>query len=282
MKDIKRTLLGISPMRMKPRLGKVVIALLFTAAAITCSLTMWAGPSGDERTLDIAETPTDGSAIGVVGADPTDPLGGGPPPPTIVPPFDVDYSSFIVGSVPGVPMRYGGLTLKYDDPNTLLIGGGAGDANGRIYQIGVTRDADMHISGFSGMATLYPSAGSTIGQYNSGGVVFGPDNVLFVTRYPGNELEQSRLGSIAPDKVIDLTPIGVSGTGCSIGFVPPGFPGAGSMKIIAWSSDGWYHCDFVPDGNGTFNVISAILRANFGSRARRHCFCATRLTGIAR
>ena len=169
-----------------------------------------------------------------------------------------------MGSVPGVPTRYGGLTLKYDDPNTLLIGGGAGDSSGRIYQIAVTRDADMHISGFSGMATLYPSAGSTIGQFNSGGVVFGPDNVLFVARYPANELEQSRLGSIAPDKVIDLTPIGVSGTGCSIGFVPPGFPGAGSMKITAWSSGGWYHCDFAPDGNGTFNIVSAILRENFG------------------
>src|SRR4029077_6230863 len=97
-----------------------------------------------------------------------------------------------------------------------------------------------------------------------GGVTFGPDNVLFVTRYPANQLEQSKPGSIAPDKVVDLTPLGVAGSVGSIGFVPPGFPGAGSMKIVSYADNGWYHCDFVPDGNGTFNVISAIRRANVG------------------
>ena len=88
--------------------------------------------------------------------------------------------------------------------------------------------------------------------------------MLFVTRYPANQLEQSKPGSIAPDKVIDLTPLGVTGSVGSIGFVPPGFPGAGSMKIVSYGDNGWYHCDFVPDGNGTFNVISAIRRANVG------------------
>ena len=103
---MKQTLLGISPMRMKLRLGKVAIALLFTAAVTTCSLTMWASPSLHGRALDAAETLTNSKAFSVVGADPRlHPLGGEPPPPTIVPPFDVDYSSFIVGSVPGVPTR---------------------------------------------------------------------------------------------------------------------------------------------------------------------------------
>jgi hypothetical protein len=58
MKDIKRTLLGISPTRVKRRLGKVAIALLFTTAAVTCSLTIWASPSVHGRALEIAETPT--------------------------------------------------------------------------------------------------------------------------------------------------------------------------------------------------------------------------------
>ena len=108
---------------------------------------------------------------------------------------------------------------------------------------------------------MYPNNGSTIGQYNDGGVVFGPDNVLFVTRYPANQLEQSKPGSIAPDKVIDLTPLGVAGAGGSIGFVPPGFPGAGSMKIASYGGNAWYHCEFSPDGNGTFNITSVSLRA---------------------
>ena len=85
---------------------------------------------------------------------------------------------------------------------------------------------------------------------------------------------------MAPDKVIDLAPLGVTGSGGSIGFVPPGFPGAGSMKLVSWGGGGWYHCEFAPDGNGTFNITSASLRATV-RRARRHCFCATRFTGIS-
>jgi hypothetical protein len=64
------------------------------------------------------------------------------------------------------------------------MGGHANTPNGRIYQIGVTRDANMHITGFTGAATVYPTPDSTIGENNDGGVVFGPENVLFVTRFP--------------------------------------------------------------------------------------------------
>ncbi len=120
---------------------------------------------------------------------------------------------------------------------------------------------------FPGVLRLYPGAQSTIGQYNDAGLAFGPDNVLFVTRYFTNQLgqlEQSKVGSMGPDKVIDLAPLGVTGSGGSIGFVPPGFPGAGSMKLLSWGGGGWYHCEFSPDGNGTFNITSASLRATVG------------------
>ena len=33
------------------------------------------------------------------------------------------------------------------------------------------------------------------------------------------------------------------------------------MKIVSFNSGEWYHCDFVPDGNGTFEIISAVPRA---------------------
>ena len=90
----------------------------------------------------------------------------------------------------------------------------------------------MHINGFTGGPTVYPTPNSTIGQFNDGGVVFGPENVLFVTRFPYNQLEQSKPGSIDPDKVTDLTTLGIDSSVGSIGFVPSGFPGAGSMKIV--------------------------------------------------
>src|SRR5207237_2998386 len=167
-------------------------------------------------------------------------------------------------SVPAVETPYGGLTFKYNDPNTLLIGGGANSSTGRIYQIGVTRDANMHITGFSGTAKLYPSPTSRIGQYNDGGLAFGPENVLFVTRYPANQLEQSKPGSNTLNKVTDLTPFGVTSSVGSLAFVPQGFPGAGRMKLSSFPGGAWYDVDFTPDNNGTFNINSATLRTNVG------------------
>ena len=243
---------------MKRNVKKFAATLLFASVAISCSLTMWASPLVHGKGLAISKAPGKDTTLSAMGGNPSNPLGG----ITLVPPFDANYSLFSLGPVPVVPTSYGGLTFKYNDPNTLLIGGAADSPVGHIYQVAVTRDVNGHITGFSGNATLYPGAQSTIGRYNDGGLAFGPDNVLFVTRYPANELEQSKPGSIAPDKVINLTPLGVTGSGGSIGFVPPGFPGAGSMKIVSFGGGGWYHCDFTPDGNGTFDITSASLRAN--------------------
>jgi hypothetical protein len=36
------------------------------------------------------------------------------------------------------------------------------------------------------------------------------------------------------------------------------------MKVASFGANGWYHYDFVPDGNGTFDIISAIARVNVG------------------
>ena len=242
---------------MKRNLKKFAATLLFASVAIGCSLTMWASPPVNGKAQGIGKT------TGVIGQEPANPRG--TIEPTIVPPFDSSYSLVRLGSPPQVLTYYGGLTFKYDDPNTLLMGGAAGSPAGHIYQIAVNRDGNGHIIGFNGSATLYPGPQSTIGLYNDAGLVFGPDNVLFVTRYFTShlgQLEQSKVGSMAPDKVIDLAPLGVTGSGGSIGFVPPGFPGAGSMKLVSWESGGWYHCEFAPDGNGTFNITSASLRAS--------------------
>jgi len=214
----------------------------------------------------MSKTSTLGTSRDTTGREPANPLG--TTEPTIAPPFDSNYSLVSIGYPIGVQTYFGGLTFKYDDPNTLLIAGAAGSQVGRIYQIAVNRDANGHIVGFNGIATLYPGAGSTIGQFNDAGLAFGPANVLFVTRYFANhlgQLEQSKVGSLTSDKVIDLAPLGVTGSGGSIGFVPPGFPGAGSMKLISWGGSGWYHCEFAPDANGTFNITSASLRATISS-----------------
>ena len=102
-------------------------------------------------------------------ADAANPLGN----IAIILPFDIDYSLFDVGLVPGLPIAYGGLTFKYDDPNILLIGGTANSADGRIYQIAVIRDANGHVTGFSGTATFAANS-VLIVQYANGKVVTAP------------------------------------------------------------------------------------------------------------
>jgi len=53
------------------------------------------------------------------------------------------------------------------------------------------------------------------------------------------------------------------------------------MKIVSYSGGGWYQCDFTPDGNGTFNITSAMLRENVGGGPEGIAFGATQFTGIS-
>lgn len=168
--------------------------------------------------------------------------------------FAADYTVTSLGSVAGLPTNYGGLTFLNN--NTLLIGGAANTAAGSLYTVGVVRGADGHISGFSGSATRY---GSSIGEYNDGGVAFGPGGVLFTSRWPVNELGQTKPGSVDEDKVINLAALGVAGSHAAINFVPAGFAGAGLVKLVSWSGGEFYSAELVPDGLGTFDLANLVL-----------------------
>ncbi|MGD9689220.1 MAG: hypothetical protein AB7K52_00275 [Phycisphaerales bacterium] len=167
----------------------------------------------------------------------------------LAPPFDQTYSVLNLGSIPGVPTNYGGLTVKFDDPNTLLIGGGANGAAGAIYAIQVARDVDGHITSFVGEPQVAIEA-----AYNDGGVSYGPGNVLFLARWPVNQLGQARPGSTITDRIDDVAVLGVEGSLASVNFVPVGFPGAGRMKLCSWSGGQWSDASVSPDGNGTYNI----------------------------
>jgi hypothetical protein len=71
---------------------------------------------------------------------------------TIQPPYNILYSLLNLGSVPGLPTRYGGLTFLTGNPNVIVIGGSANVANGAFYSIGVVRNGQNHITGFTGTA----------------------------------------------------------------------------------------------------------------------------------
>lgn len=144
--------------------------------------------------------------------------------------FDEYYNVVDLGPVPGLPMSYGGLTLLPGSPNTLLIGGNANTASGRLYTIDVVRGDDSRIVGFSGDLTPF----GDVGAYNDGGVTFGPEGVLFTARWPVNQLGQTKPGSTVEDRVDSLAPFGIGGSSvAAINFVPSGFAGSGELKAVS-------------------------------------------------
>ncbi len=167
-------------------------------------------------------------------------------------PFFADVYAFTdLGSIPGLPAQYGGLCALSGDPDVLLIGGAANTANGAIHSVRLIRDVDRHIVGFDGPATVFCE-----GAYNDGGIAYGPGGVLFLSRWPVNEMGQVKPGSTVTDKVINLTPWGVELSHAALNFIPPSHPGAGRMKISSYGSGQWGEVTLEPDGLGTFDITS--------------------------
>jgi hypothetical protein len=175
---------------------------------------------------------------------------------TIAPPFDTSYSLVSLGSVPGVPTAYGGLTLSATDANRLLVGGAANGPSGALYEIQVVRNQCGNITGFTGTASLMSTAPGV-----DGGVAYGPNNVLFVTGYSANILHQIKPGSSMPDLTTNLTPLGVSSSVGSVAFVPSEYANAGEMKIASYSASTFYSVPLTPDANGTFTLGTATQTA---------------------
>ncbi|MCC6782273.1 MAG: hypothetical protein IT457_05490 [Planctomycetes bacterium] len=176
---------------------------------------------------------------------------------TILPPFNAAYSWRSIGSVPGVPSPYGGATFKHNDPDVLLIGGAANSLAGAVYEIRVTRDVNGFITGFVGTATQLSTAPNI-----DGGLIYGPNNVLFYSAYPINAVGQIKVGSTVPDRIDSLGTLGwTAASPGALTIVPPGYPGAGQLKVCSWSGGSFHSCTLVPDGNGTFSLSGLTPRS---------------------
>jgi hypothetical protein len=178
----------------------------------------------------------------------------------LAPPYASDYTCLDLGEHPSIPVKWGGLIIKEDDPYTLLLGGSANEAFGMLYAVGVVRDADCHIVGFSSA----PPVAYAEAAYNDGGVVYGPGGVLFFARWPVNELGLMKPGSTVTNKVINTEALGVVYSLAALNFVPSGFGGAGQLKLVAWPQGQWYTASYAPDGQGTFDVGPASYALTIG------------------
>jgi len=183
-------------------------------------------------------------------------VGGGVSQGGVLPGEEVDppFELINLGSPPGVPPDLGGITFLTADSSTILIGGDAGDANAAIYSVMVSRNTEGHIVGFSGTAELFAQS-----PYIDGGLVYGPGDVLFYSRYQPStaEIGEIKPGSTTTDRVVNLDGFGVAEAPGGLNFVPPGFPGAGKLKMTSYEDGAWWELGLTPDNNGTYDVISA-------------------------
>lgn len=171
-------------------------------------------------------------------------------PPVIDAAYAGSYTAVDIGRVP-VSGDLGGITFK--DANTLYFATNSYHPEGEIDAVTVIRGTGQHITGLAGTATKIANAPNI-----DGGLQFGLNGVLFYTAYPTNAFGQIKPGSTDPDKVTDLWPLGINPSVGSLAFVPPGFGGAGTLKLISWSTETWFSTYLSPDGTGTFTVAPAV------------------------
>ena len=176
---------------------------------------------------------------------------------TLTPEFKTaGYTLTDLGSINQLPPKYGGLTIRSDQPNTLYIGGNANYGAGAVYTVALLRDSvTNHITGFEGDAVLYKEAPN-----NDGGLLFAPNGTLLFTRYSMNHL-----GQILPDNsyiTTSLTDYGISSSVGSIALVPSGYPGAGNLIIASYNAEIFYNIPYTIHSSGQYilsNKTSEVL-----------------------
>jgi hypothetical protein len=254
-----------------------------TSAATTADPTTGAGTTAGETSATTAALTTGGTQGETTTATTT----GDPPPacePDRTPPpgdcaamgividpvFAQHYTCFDLGTLAAIPTPWGGFASKDGDPGTLLITGGSRSATGRLYAVPIGRDADCHVAGFTGEVVDIAEA-----PYNEAGVAYGPDGVLFLAQAVVNRIGQLEPGSAVTDKVVDVGALGHAATSCGVNFVPPGFPGAGQLKLVNWPAPGsWYDAPYVADGAGTFDITAVNQAAALPGGAAGFVFIA--------
>lgn len=116
----------------------------------------------------------------------------------IGPTFAEQYGIYDLGDVPGVEGLLGGSVISSSAPDILLIVGTTGFPPARLFEIGLTRGACGHITGFTGVAQ--PIA--DVPQATS--VMFARNDLLLLTTHPSSLLYQLVTGETIPSDIYDF------------------------------------------------------------------------------
>ncbi|MGA3044768.1 MAG: Ig-like domain-containing protein, partial [Bryobacteraceae bacterium] len=167
---------------------------------------------------------------------------------SIQPPYSSSYTLVWLGPISQFVPSYG--SLAFQNTATLLVTDPVENADATIYKVPVSRGSDGHINGL-GTPVAYAAATSL-----DAGLAYGPGDVLFANS-AYQTLYEFKPGSTSPDLTVDLTNYGypVNNYG-ALQFVPPGFPGAGGLKIIDFQTGGFWDVALSQNASGTYDVSS--------------------------
>ncbi len=171
------------------------------------------------------------------------------------------YSIRSISNILTVPRFLGGVVIRTNNPNVMLVAGESESPAAKIYQVTLQRGADGHITNFTGTATVFANTPGASEDGNppwtglSGDWDFGPNGVLFYLS-PDNSLGQIKSGFTSPAKHVDMGVAAGITVGGGVVTVPAGLPGAGRFKFLAASGSAWYDVPLTSDGSGTYNVGS--------------------------
>jgi hypothetical protein len=168
------------------------------------------------------------------------------------PAFTADYSLLDLGSASGVPSNYGGVFILLGQPNTLYIGGSANNAGGALYAVPITRDSNGLITGIAGPGVRVADA-----PFNDGGINPDPGGLISYGQWPSNNYAQVNLGTGLVVNTVPLGPFGVASASATAAFIPPGYPGAGGMRIASWSNGEFYNITYSVGAGGIISISAA-------------------------
>ena len=142
------------------------------------------------------------------------------------------YSIINLGAS-SVPTPYGGISFKYGDTNTLLLGGNANYSNGVIYTVPVVRDPTTHhVTGF-GSATQWSTA-----PYIQSALVSNANGTVLYIDLSQSEIVEIPVTGGSPSDYLSGYPVG--GSVGAIQAVPSGY--SGSPNLIQASVDYCQYC----------------------------------------
>jgi hypothetical protein len=156
---------------------------------------------------------------------------------TLVSPFDSIFSLHVIGHPP-LPNDLGGLAIRPEAPDRLLISTLAQSSSASVWSVGLVRDGEGHIVGLSdGPPQFEFDAGGALGGLY-GSLAVQPNGTILFPTAETNQIGEVLPGHTAPDLLIPVLEYGLGGYPSALLVNPPGWCSGGRMIVFSALSPG--------------------------------------------